>query len=152
MVSRYIPELQSLCAKLLATNCRSMSQKQRYNFFRNIPFHIKELIKAYPVNIIEWYKDEHLLNIEILQHYIRNKKDVHYIVNGYISDCNKGITRKRVIWRKCQNIYCENSVLQKITQSPDEMYWGLCEACEQFRIPHYKLMNLHRTIEANLIL
>lgn len=147
MIKRYIPELQSLCAKRIASMCRSMSQIDRYNYLKSVPNHLKQLIKSFPVNIIEWYGTEMLLNIKIIRHYVDHKKDIHYLTDGYVRDCQRGITRHKVIWRKCQNVYCDESVLQKIIQSPDDIYWGLCKICERYRIQHHKLKKLHMLIE-----
>ena len=150
-LKRYVPELQALCAKKLAEMCRSMTQKERYDYMKLISIHIKELINSFPINVIEWYKNEHLLNIKIINHYVKHKEDIHYLVKGFNDDCNKGITRKKVIFRKCQNVYCDDTVLQKIIQSPCDIYWGLCKKCEQYRIPHHKLMKLRLQIQSNKI-
>ena len=150
-LQRYIPELQALCAKQIAQECRHMSHKDRYLFMKSLPLNIKELIYSFPVNIIEWCKNEKLLNIKIINYYVKHKDDIHYIYEGYEHDCEKGITRHKIIYRKCQNVYCDETVLQKILQSPCDIYWGLCKKCEYYRIPHHKLIKLHLKIKSKLI-
>lgn len=129
-----------------------MSQSERYNYLIKIPRFMKEIIYCFPVSIIEWCCNCKLMNIKIIQHYLKYKEDRKYITNSYIKDCEKGITGRKVLWRKCQNVYCDEYVLQKIYQTPDDIYWGLCKKCEEFRIPHHKLMKLHLQIKRNNIL
>jgi len=144
---RYIPELQALCAKNIAKHCRSMTKKDRYYFLRKIPKHLKEYVNCFPTDFILWCGHEQILNLKIIQHYIRYSKDQKYIRNSYISDCESGITRRRIIFRKCSNYYCENDFLDKIIHDSSYVYWNLCSECKKYRVYHHILMKLHRQIE-----
>jgi hypothetical protein len=150
-LKRYIPELQALCAKQIASVCRSMSQCERYVFMKRIPVDLKALIYSFPINYIEWCHNEQLLNIKIIQYYVKNKKDAKMLPESYTEDCEKGITREKVLWRKCQNVYCDDLTLQKIHQTQHDIYWGVCKNCEEYRIPHHKLMKLHLQIQNKLL-
>ena len=144
---RYIPELQSLCAKEIAKQCRKLSYEDRYNFLKSIPSHLRELVKCFPTDFIVWCGNEMLLNKNVLKFYINHQNKRHYIVNGFIEDCEKGITRRKVIWRKCANYYCENSYLDKIISTPYSIYWNLCKECKRYLIYHHKLMKIHLKIK-----
>ena len=138
-----IPELQALCAREIAKKCREMDSETYYHFLRKIPKQVQDLIKAFPTNFIVWSGNEGLLNKRILNYYLKYKDERKYITEGYRKNCETGITRRKVIWRKCSNLYCDNLALQKIIAEPDNIYYGLCKECESFRLPHFILKKLH---------
>lgn len=150
-LERYVPELQTLCAKQIAMLCRSMNQCERYEFMKKVSQDLKVLIYSFPINFIEWCHNEQLLNIKIIQYYAKNKEDAKILPQSYKKDCEKGITREKVLLRKCQNVYCDDVTLQKIFQTQHDIYWGLCNKCEEYRIPHHKLMKLHLQIQNKLL-
>ena len=148
---RYIPELQSLCAKQLAKQCRDMTHEERYYFLRTIPKHLRKLVTSFPINFIIWCGNEGLLSINIVKYYVEYPQKQRYIRNSYKKNCEIGITRRKVIWRKCANYYCENEFLDKVISSPYNFYWNLCKECNKHLIYHYKLMMIHLEIRKYLI-
>lgn len=141
---RYVPELQALAARELARQAREMSQEERHEFLRAIPKHLRRLVTAFPTNFITWMGNEQLLGYQnsqkVIQFYLEHPEKRHYITKGFASDCERGITRRTVMRRKCGNIYCENEVDQKIMATPDWVYWNVCRAC-QIAQPHSHVWN-----------
>ena len=148
MAERYIPELQSLCAKEIAKECREMSKEQRYNCLKDIPKHLRNLIKGFPTDFLVWCGNEMLMHYDILKHYINNSKDVKYIARGFEEDCFKGITRRKMISRKCLNFYCDETVFGCMIQKQYDVRWNLCHICESKLIPHHKWMKIKCKIES----
>lgn len=149
---RYIIELTALCARILAEKSRKLSQEERYYFLKSIPKHLHEYVRAFPTDFIEWYKDEALMSKDMAMFYLKNPDKQHYIREGFKKDCEKGITRRRVLIRKCGNYYCQNRILEKIIATPYDIYWRLCNECKRYRIPHHKWMKIrHFIITGNKI-
>ena len=146
-MSNYIPELQSLCARQLANQCRNMNPIERYVFFKTVPNHLKVLIKSFPIDFIKWCGDEYLLCINVTQYYQHSIKGKNYIIQSYKKDCLTGITRRKVIWRKCHNTHCDNLVLQKIIAEPENIFLGLCKECKDYRLSRHIWMMLLLEIE-----
>ena len=140
---RYIPELQSLCSREISKQCRKMTYEERYYFLRYIPLHLKILIESFPTDFIVWCGNELLLSKHIINYYNDNPNKIFYIIKGFQKDCENGITRRKVIWRKCSNYYCNNDFLDKIIASPYDFYWNLCKECNKHLIYHHKLMKIH---------
>ena len=143
-LGRYVPELQALAARELARQCRDMKPADRVAFLLALPPNARELVECFPTDFVVWCGHEQLLWTNILRFYlndpVRRRRNIN---GGFRRDCERGITRRKVLFRKCSNHYCDNQVLQKIIASPDEIYWGLCLECENHRPLHHKLMALY---------
>ena len=142
-----IPKLQALCARILADKARSLSQKDRYEFLRSIPKHLIDLVKAFPTDVIVWYCNEQLFSTKVMKFYLEHLRERCYITNGYRRDCMKGITRRKVLWMKCSNFYCNNMKLSEIIPTSYHIYWGLCEHCSSYKQDHHILMRLYKEIK-----
>jgi hypothetical protein len=147
-IPRYVPELQALAARALAKFCRALSPSDRVGWLLSLPPNARELVECFPTNFVVWCGHEQLLWTKVLRFYLNDPVRRERNINkGYEKDCERGITRRKVLWRKCCNIYCKNESLQKIISSPDEMYWRMCSECEKFRMQHHVLMKLKTEIE-----
>jgi hypothetical protein len=124
-----IPELISLCARELARQAREMSQQNRYNFLRSIPDYLRVYVNAYPTKFLVWCEDEEILNMDIIKYYIHQRIDRKYFLQEYQKDCQYGITRRKVLLRKCANYYCDNTVFGSIIDKNYNIRYNCCNFC-----------------------
>lgn len=122
-MKRYIPELQSLAARVLADECRKMNSKERYYFLKEIPDIYKIYILAFPTNFICWLEKQKLLDVKLLKEF---KSE---ILPEYEKNCKRGYLIEKIILRKCKNYYCDNLVAGQIINTPYYIIFNLCSDC-----------------------
>lgn len=145
----YVPELQALCARIVAGMCRESNQADRHALLRSLSPPLAELVRAFPTSPIVWAANEQIMSKDIMHHYLTHPRDRHYISKGYADDCVRGITRRKVLWRPCGNHYCDALVLGKVIDTPYDIYWKLCPACTAHQLPyHWYMWGIRRPIEA----
>jgi hypothetical protein len=136
-MKRYIPELQSLAARVLADKCRKMNLEERYFFLKEIPKVYREYILGFPSNFICWFEINNLLNVKLL------KKIKEEIPKEYQKDCEKGFANKKIILRKCSNFYCHNFKPGRMIIDSRHTIMNLCFDCY---IPFGRWINLRTEI------
>ena len=147
-MERYVPELQALCAREVARQLREMTLKEKYEKLQTIPKHLHPYIKAFPIYYFVWSNDECLHHTSIIRHYLYNKKDREYIKKCYQEDCEKGITRRKVILRKCANYYCDNLTLGKIILDRSyDLRFLCCSDCKKSFLHFGDWLDFKRKIE-----
>lgn len=150
-MSRYIPELQSLCAKKIAEHSRSLSPEDRYYFLKEIPKHLQDLVRSFPISFLEWCEYQCYLSMDSI-HYLKDKpQGKSYMTQSFEEDCEKGYVGK-IMWRKCSNYYCGNQKLSRIISRSDFIPYGLCNECRSHRIkilPYRRLLLNIRNIYLN---
>jgi hypothetical protein len=140
---RYIPELKALAGREVARQCREATPRKRYEFLRSLSRDIREIVECFPTDFIVYCGHECLLDQKIMQYYHQNPDQAQkYIFKSFERDCEKGITRRKIVFRPCSNYYCDGEILDKIIASQHDIYWGMCKDCAKYRLPHYKLMRL----------
>lgn len=127
-MSRYVPELLSLCAREIANRCRAMTKEERYNYLQSVPKHLVVFIKGFPLDVVGWCFNGGLTSAKRIKSFVKLSPDT--IRETFTDDCLYG-SSYHLIPRKCSNVYCDDSSFGRMILT--DLYfirYRLCNTCK----------------------
>lgn len=149
---RFVPELQVLSARAVASALRDLPAEQRARVLHNMPATVRPLVLAFPVSVFHWFTAQKLHQLP--PSHIRSTGRT--MTELFRNDCAKGYIFSKVVPRQCLRRECTATTWGAPipwTKHLASGCAGLCASCASVALakvgPRVKLLNQIRRRASN---